>query len=218
MRDILVAAARGQGVASVSVIARSGADPETLWLPETANEPTFLAYSITKTFTSSLVLFLCEEQRLHLNDSLARWFPRIAHADRITLRRLLNHTAGIPDYGSLRSYHNDLRTSPETPWTFERFAIETFEKGLEFEPGQGWAYSNPAYMLLRRILESVSGRSYRELVAERIARPLGLSQTFVAESIPDLELLAPGTSRALSADGARETCVRSITLAGFRMV
>jgi D-alanyl-D-alanine carboxypeptidase len=202
LRDVLVAAARGQGAASVSVIAQSGAEPETFWLPESATEPAFLAYSITKTFTSALILMLCEEQRLNLEDALARWFPGIAQADRISLRRLLDHTAGIPDYGGLRSYHDALRASPETPWMFERFAAETFEQGLEFEPGQSWAYSNPAYMLLKRILESVSGRSYRELVAERIARPLGLNRTFVAESIADLELLAPGTSCALSADGS----------------
>jgi len=202
LRDVLLAAARGQGVASVSVIATPGAEPESFWIPESAMEPTFLAYSITKTFTASLVLLLCEEQALHLDDSLARWFPRIARADRISLRQLLDHTAGIPDYGRLRSYHDDLRSSPETPWTFERFAAETFEKGFDFEPGKGWGYSNPGYMLLKRILEKVSGRSYRQLVAERIARPLGLRMTFVAESIPDLEMLAPGTSRALSPDGS----------------
>jgi D-alanyl-D-alanine carboxypeptidase len=200
LRDVLLAAARERGAASVSVIARPGAEPRTFWVPESASEPAFLAYSITKTFTASLVLLLCEEKRLHLDDSLVRWFPRIALADRITLRRLLNHTAGIPDYGLLRSYHDDLRSSPETPWTFERFAAETFEKGLEFEPGEGWAYSNPGYMLLKRILEEVSGRSFRELVADRIARPLALSRTFVPESIPDLEMLAPGTSRAITPD------------------
>ena len=202
VRDVLHAAARGRGAASVSVIARTGADPETCWVPESAIEPAFLAYSITKTFTASLVLLLREENRLNLDDPLPRWFPRIAHADRISLRHLLNHTAGIPDYGGLRSYHDDLRARPETPWTFERFAAATFEKGLEFEPGEGWAYSNPAYMLLKRILEEVSGRSYRELVAERIARPLGLSRTFVAESIADLGSLASGTSCALSGDGS----------------
>jgi D-alanyl-D-alanine carboxypeptidase len=202
LRDILIAVARGRGTASVSVIPRPGAEPEAFWLPESATEPAFLAYSITKTFTSALILMLCEEQRLNLEDALAKWFPGIAQADRISLRRLLDHTAGIPDYGGLRSYHDDLRASPETPWTFERFAAETFEKGLEFEPGQNWAYSNPAYMLLKRILEKVAGHSYRELVAERIARPLGLSRTFVAESIADLESLAPGTSRALGADGS----------------
>jgi D-alanyl-D-alanine carboxypeptidase len=202
LRDVLLAAVGGRGAASVSVIAHSGAESESFWVPESELEPAFLAYSITKTFTSSLVLIFCEEQRLHLEDPLARWFPRIAHADRISLRHLLDHTAGIPDYGSIRSYHEDLRAHPDVPWTFERFAAETFEKGLQFEPGQGWAYSNPGYMLLKRILEEVSGRSYRELVAERIARPLGLSRTFVPESIPDLESLATGTSCALSADGS----------------
>jgi len=83
LRDVLLAAARGQGVASVSVIATPGAEPESFWIPESAMEPTFLAYSITKTFTASLVLLLCEEQALHLDDSLARWFPRIARAGRI---------------------------------------------------------------------------------------------------------------------------------------
>ena len=201
LRDELRAAAPGQGVASVSVIATPGAAPASFWIPESAIEPIFLAYSITKTFSATLVLLLCEEQALHLDDSLARWLPRIARADRISLRHLLNHTAGIPDYGRIRSYHDELRASPETPWTFERFAAETFEKGFDFEPGTGWGYSNPGYMLLKRILEEVSGRSYRELVAERIVRPLGLSMTFVAESISDLEALAPGTSRALSPDG-----------------
>jgi D-alanyl-D-alanine carboxypeptidase len=201
LRDLLLAAARERGAASVSVIARPGAEPESFWVPESASEPAFLAYSVTKTFTASLVLMLCDEKRLHLDDSLVRWFPHIDHADRISLRRLLNHTAGIPDYGSLRSYHDDLRASPELPWTFERFAAETFEKGLRFEPGQGWAYSNPGYMLLKRILEEVSGHSYRELVTERIAQPLGLSRTFVPEYIPDLGSLAPGSSCALSRQG-----------------
>jgi D-alanyl-D-alanine carboxypeptidase len=202
LRDILLAAARDHGVASVSVIERRGAAPETVWVPELTSEPAFLAYSITKAFTAALVLLLCEEQRLHLDDPLARWFPRIARADRITLRHLLDHTGGIPDYGGLRSYHDDLRASPETPWSFERFAAETFQKGLDFEPGHGWAYSNPGYMLLKRILEEVSEHSYRELVAERIARPLGMRGTFVPELIPDLNSLAPGTSCALSADAA----------------
>ena len=200
--NILAAAVRGRGVASASVMERAGTEPETFWVPGSADEPAFLAYSITKTFTASLVLKLCEEERLRLDDPLARWFPRIAQAERISLRRLLDHTAGIPDYGGIRAYHDSVRASPSTPWSFERFAAETFEKGLLFEPGQGWAYSNPGYMLLKRIVEEVAGRSYRDMIAERIARPLGLSRTFVPESIADLGSLAPGTSCALSPDGA----------------
>jgi D-alanyl-D-alanine carboxypeptidase len=200
--ELLIAEARGRGVASVAVIQRAGAAAQACWTPESEQEPAFLGYSITKTFTAALILKLCEEGQLQLDDLLVRWFPRIAHADRISLRQLLNHTAGVPDYGGLREYHAGVKSSPSTPWSFQRFAMETFDKGLWFEPGHGWAYSNPGYMLLKRIAEEVTGTSYRALISERIARPLGLERTFVAESIDDLASLAPGTSSALSLDGA----------------
>jgi len=198
---LLTAAAKGRGVASVAVIERAGAEPRAYWVPESDREPAFLAYSITKTFTAALILKLCEEGQLSLDNRLAKWLPHIAHADRLSLRQLLNHTAGIPDYGGLRAYHEDLKSSPSTPWSFERFAAETFDKGLWFEPAQGWAYSNPGYMLLKRVAEEVTGASYRALISERIARPLGLGRTFVAEALEDLAELAPGTSSALSLDG-----------------
>jgi D-alanyl-D-alanine carboxypeptidase len=200
--EVLTAAARGRGVASVAVIQRAGAAAHASWVPESEQEPAFLAYSITKTFTAALILELCEEGRLRLDDRLVRWFPRIAHADRISLRQLLNHTAGIPDYGGIRAYHEGVKSSPSTPWPFQRFANETFDNGLLFEPGQGWAYSNPGYMLLKRVAEEVTGTSYSALVSERIVRRLGLQRTFVAESMDDLGALAPGTSSALSPDGA----------------
>jgi D-alanyl-D-alanine carboxypeptidase len=200
--EMLGAAARGRGVASVAVIERAGAAANAFWAPESDQEPAFLAYSITKTFTAALILKLCEEGKLRLDDRVATWFPRIAHAARISLRQLLNHTGGIPDYGGIPAYHEAVKSSPSTPWTFDRFAAETFEKGLLFEPGQDWAYSNPGYMLLKRVAEDVTGVSYRALVSERIARPFGLRRTFVAESINDLATLAPGKSTALSPDGA----------------
>ena len=202
LREVLTTEAGGRGVASLSVIGKAGAEPHSFWTPEAGEEPGFLVYSITKTFTAVLVLNLAEEGLLDLEDSLARWFPRIDRAARITLRQLLNHTAGIPDYGGLAAYHQDVRSSPGEPWPFERFAAETFGKGLLFEPGQGWAYSNPGYMLVKRIVEEVAGASYRTLVSERIARPLGLDRTFVAESPADLAALAPGTSSLLSPDRA----------------
>jgi D-alanyl-D-alanine carboxypeptidase len=139
---------------------------------------------------------------LALGDRLARWFPRITGSDHISLRQLLNHTAGIPDYGGLDSYHVAVRTSPSSPWSFERFAAETFDKGLRFDPGSGWAYSNPGYMLLKRIAEDVTGASYGAMIGDRIARPLGLLRTFVPESLHDLSGLAPATSRDLALDRA----------------
>jgi D-alanyl-D-alanine carboxypeptidase len=200
--DLLGAATRGRGVASVAVITSTGASTQVRWTPQSQHEPAFLAYSLTKTFVAALILGVCEQGNLHLDDRLAKWFPRISRADRITVRQLLNHTAGIPDYGGLRAYHESLKADPATPWSFERYAAETFDQGLSFEPGQAWGYSNPGYMLLKRILEEVAGASFRALVAERIARPLGLRRTFVAEGIDDLAGLAPGTSNVLSPDSS----------------
>lgn len=201
LAERVTATATGRGAAGASVVAQPGAEPHAFWVPESRDEPVFLAYSITKTFTATLVLKLCEEGRLRLDDRLARWFPSIAQAERISLRHLLTHTAGIPDYGGIRAYHDSVRASPSVPWSFERFAAETFDKGLRFDPGQGWAYSNPGYMLVKRIVEEVAGVSYRGVLSEAIARPLGLHRSFVPESIADLASLAPGMSCALDPDG-----------------
>ena len=89
LAEILAAAAKGRGVASVAAIERAGAATQAYWVPESALEPAFLAYSITKTFTAVLILRLCEESRLGLDDRLVRWFPHIEGADQISLRHLL---------------------------------------------------------------------------------------------------------------------------------
>ena len=201
LRTMLLQVAEGCSTASLAVAFGQG-DPEVVWVPDaTADEPCSLAYSITKTFSAALVLLLRDEGHLALDDPLARWFPRIAEAERITLRQLLNHTAGIPDYGALRRYHEELRAAPGSPWSFERFMAETVDKGLRFAPGSGWAYSNPGYMLLRRIVEAAGNASFATLIAERIARPLQLRRTFVPDSIEALASLAPAWSRALASGG-----------------
>jgi D-alanyl-D-alanine carboxypeptidase len=201
--EIIDHAVAGRGTAGIAVISRARARPEAVWLPASASEePAYLAYSISKTFTAVLLLQLRDEQRLTLDDRLARWLPGIAGSDRISLRQLLNHTAGIPDYGGLDSYHDAVRAFPSSPWSFERFAAETFDKGLRFDPGSGWAYSNPGFMLLRRIAEDVTGTSYGAMIGDRIARPLGLLRTFAPESPNDLSGLAPATSRDLALGNA----------------
>lgn len=145
---MLRAAVNGRGVASAAVIENAGVEPQAFWVPASDREPAFLAYSITKILTAVVILELSDAGQLRLDDRLVKWFPHIAHADHITLRHLLSHTGGIPDYGGVRAYHEAVKSSPSTPWSFDRFAAETFDKGLWFEPGQGWAYSNPGYMLL----------------------------------------------------------------------
>jgi D-alanyl-D-alanine carboxypeptidase len=202
MSSFLDPIADAGGIAGLAIVRNTGSQPDAIWRPAISQEPAFLAYSITKSIIAVLFLQFKEEGRVDLHASLGRWFPEVPHSREISLRHLLNHTSGVPDYGSLPQYHQAVRMSPSTPWSFERFAAETYEKGLRFEPGNGWEYSNPGYMLLRRIAEEIAGINFGKLVSERIAVPLGLSTMFVPESIDDLSGLAPARSRALSADGA----------------
>ncbi len=202
LAEIVDRPVEGRGAAGLAALVAGSVDPVAAWTPMSRDEPAFLAYSITKTFTAALVLLLRDDGRLALDDHLARWFPAIPGADRIALRQLLNHTAGIADYGGLPSYHEAVRALPSTPWSFERFAAETFDKGLRFEPGTGWAYSNPGYMVLKRIAEDVAGRPWATLIGERISGPLGLRRTFVPESLEALSSLAPALSRELTLDGS----------------
>jgi len=191
------------GIAGLAVIKKGDSQPDAIWLPSAiSKEPTCLAYSITKTVIAALFLQFTEEGRLDLDDPLARWFPDVPQSQQISLRQLLSHTAGVPDYGPLPQYHEAVRRSPSKPWSFERFAAETFDKGLSFAPGSGWAYSNPGYMLLKSIAQKVTATPLSRLVSERIVRPLELRTMFVPESIEDLSSLAPARSRALSVDGS----------------
>lgn len=202
LREIVGRADVGRASVALAVAAGPRAEIQVTWRPaELDREPAFLAYSVTKTFTAVLMLRLAEDGVLALDDPVARWLPDVPAADRMSLRQLLRHTAGVPDYGGLPAYHEAVRRSPGQPWSSERFAAETVEKGLLFEPGRDWAYSNPGYMLLRRIVEECTGDTYAGLVRSRIAAPLGLERTFVAESVASLSALAEAPSTRLEADG-----------------
>lgn len=203
MFDILNRLTQEGDYVGVAIAPSTEARPEAFWLPSSyADEPQFLAYSITKTFIAVLLLLLQEEGRLSLQDPLLRWFPQIPQADRITLKQLLNHTTGIPDYGALQVYQDGVRSSPSIPWSFEQFAAATFDQGLSFTPGTSWAYSNPGYMLLKCIAEAVTDTPFANLVSDRLAQPLGLQKTFVPQSVEELSSLAPARSCALALDSS----------------
>ncbi len=94
-----------------------------------------------------------------------------------------------------------MRTSPSIPWTTEQFLETTLANGLLFTPGTSWAYSNIGYLLLLKILEAVNGTGFRDCVDEFIVAPLGLHDTFVAETIDDWHSCVPGFGREVQSDG-----------------
>jgi D-alanyl-D-alanine carboxypeptidase len=118
----------------------------------------------------------------------------------VTIRQLLNHTSGLPDYGALPTYQEAVHTHPTHPWTDDDFLVQTLSNGLAFTPGQGWGYSNLGFLLLRQVVEVVTGNSFGTALHKQIIVPLGLQKTFVAHTLDDARHLTPGYSTLFQRD------------------
>ncbi len=168
------------------------ADPSRLRFP---------IYSITKTMTAVCALRLHESGLLDLDERVTHWFPELPLHSSMTVAHLLRHRSGIPDYGPVPEYHDAVCTTPYSPWTTEEFLEMTLARGTRFDPGNGWSYSNTGYMLLRQILESICGSTFREVVRKLLTTPFGLSDTFIAERMEDWSTCVPGFGREVHPHG-----------------
>ncbi|BFU96106.1 MAG: Metal-dependent hydrolase, beta-lactamase superfamily [Nitrospira sp.] len=156
--------------------------------------------SISKSLTAAAVLRLVAMGKLALDNPLAQWLPDVPNASRITLRQCLQHTSGLPEYGAVPAYYEAVKQQAP-PWTFAEFLERTHAKQLLFEPGQGWRYSNIGYMIVRRLIETVCGKSFTEIISGEVCQPLGLSHTFVIQNRDDFQTLVPAYSFSISSDG-----------------
>jgi CubicO group peptidase (beta-lactamase class C family) len=133
--------------------------------------------SVGKQFTAALVVILAREGRLSLDEPIRRYFPEAPAAwQPITVRHLLTHTSGIPDYteGAV-DYRRD--------YTEDELVAAAVRLPLEFPPGETWRYSNTGYALLGFLVRRATGRFYGDLLRERIFAPLGMrSARVISES------------------------------------
>jgi D-alanyl-D-alanine carboxypeptidase len=141
----------------------------------------FRAGSIVKMFVSVTVLQLTERGRLSLDARLPEVLPpsvtgRVANAADITVRMLLGHRAGIPDWDS-PAIDEQVAHDPAKVWKVEEFLDLAAAKPPLFAPGTSFSYSNTDYTLLGLIIEGVTGRSWRHEVTRRVIRPLRLTRT-----------------------------------------
>ena len=133
--------------------------------------------SISKQFVSAAVMLLVEEDRLGLGDPIHQYLPHLpSEWLGVTVRHLLTHTSGIPDYERIRTYDvYGFRLTPE-----EVIQI-AHSRPMDFAPGAGWYYSNTGYFLLSMIVERVEGRPLGQVLRSRIFEPLGMRQTRMAD-------------------------------------
>jgi N-acyl-D-amino-acid deacylase len=142
----------------------------------------FQSGSLGKMFTAAAVMLQVEDGKLALSDPITKFFPGAPAAWRdITVRHLLTHTSGIPDYTTdAFDYRKD--------YTEDQLAKLAYEQKLEFPAGSRWNYSNTGYALLGFIVGKVAGKHYGDVLAERVFKPIGMSSTRViteADIVPN---------------------------------
>ena len=160
IKDGAIVFERGFGTANLDTGERVTADTN------------FRLASITKQFTAVSILMLSERKSLSIDDPVARYLPELASvAPKVTLRNLLTHTSGLPEYESLLA-KNDARQ------IVDRDVLELVAHHKpRFSPGAQFRYNNTGYALLALVIERVSKLSYSEFLRRNIFKPLGMTST-----------------------------------------
>ena len=151
-------------------------DPEDT-LPIT-EDTIFQLASISKTFTSAAVMLLMRQGLFSPEDEITKFFPEIPYPG-VTVRHLLNHTSGIPDYFDDADWFIKIwKEEKRVPGNDEilRFLCETEAKPY-FAPGEGLRYSNTGYNLLALLVERLSGVPFEEFLQKNIFEPAGMTST-----------------------------------------
>jgi len=140
-------------------------------------------WSLTKTAIATAALALVGDGRLALDEPL--------DSRPYTLRQLLQHTAGVPEYGALAAYHEAV-SRRDPPWSVEELLRRVVADRLLFAPGRGWTYSNVGYLFVRRLIENEMGKRFDTALRRLVFEPLGVPEVTLAREPADLDGTAWG--------------------------
>ena len=144
-----------------------------------AEDTVFQLASVTKQFTAAAVMLVKRTGLLRLEDDITEFFPELAAYKGVTIRHLLTHTGGVPDYFDDADWFIDIwKKENRVPCNGEivRFLCETKLKPL-FAPGEKFEYSNTGYNLLAETVERLSGVPFEEFLQKNIFEPAGMRST-----------------------------------------
>ena len=166
LRDGKMVKAKGYGLANIEL--------DVAVKPETVMQ----TGSVGKQFTATAVMMLVEEGKVGLDDKVTKYFAGTPQAWKdITVRNLLTHTSGIPEYTETKNAKAKELFNMRADYTEDELYQRMIQLPLDFEPGTKWQYSNSGYLLLGILIHKVTGEFYGDFLQERIFRPLGMSAT-----------------------------------------
>lgn len=135
--------------------------------------------SISKMFTASLILKAVDEKKLSLNTKLSKFYPEYKNGSKITIHHLLNHTSGIFNFTNDSLFW----ISNNEHLTKEKMLDKIMAYDIQFKAGEKNTYSNSAYFILALILEQIYQTDYNQILQDKIAIPLNLSNTYEGTEI-----------------------------------
>lgn len=134
--------------------------------------------STAKAYSGAVSLQLVDRGRLRLNDTIGQVLPRLPRAwHRVTLRQLLNHTSGLPDYSADPEFLALVTADPRRRFDSRRLLDFVADEPPAFRPGSRYAYSNSDNIAVALMAEAVTGRRYEDLLAQLVYRPLRMRST-----------------------------------------
>jgi len=141
------------------------------------NNSIFELASVSKQFTAMGIVQLEKKGKLSYEDDITKYVPELKFYTGITIRNLLNHTGGLPNYLDLAKINWDktnIATNDDIIIMFERIKPNKL-----FEPNEKWDYNNTGYLVLATIIERVSGQEFGKYLNDKIFKPLNMENTFV---------------------------------------
>ena len=142
-------------------------------------EGIFLIASITKTFTSTVILQLMEEGLLDLDDPIEALLPGVLEGESITVRHLLTHQSGLHSYTSA-DFRQDFTENPERRWLPLDVISPYLDRDRLSEPGEVYSYSNTNFIILGMVIEAVSGNHVSAAIRRRVLEPAAMERTYLA--------------------------------------
>src|SRR5215218_7585412 len=140
--------------------------------------------SAAKAFSGGVALSLVSKGELSLNDTIGERLPELPHAwSEVTLRQLLDHTSGIPDFSLEPGFEKDLFASLKKAPPPEKLLTYAYGEDLLFEPGSEYHYSNSDNVAVALMVESATGKSYERELGEQVYGPLGLEETSLPRGV-----------------------------------
>jgi CubicO group peptidase (beta-lactamase class C family) len=167
----------------------------------------FRLASVTKQFTSMAIMLLVHDGKLRYDEKLTEVFPEFpAYGKTITIRNLLNHTSGLPDYEDLMAHQYGNTPDDQIPQIHDAGVLALLEKETtgKFPAGTKWAYSNSGYCTLAMVVEKISGQPFGDFLHDRIFVPLKMTSTIAYEKGKN-EVVNRAYGHTKQSDGWQET-------------